>query len=81
VLLLAWNGAFKKTIVAYSNVKELKSNINTLDQSSQKKQQLQNEISQLNSVLGIGKDKLKTEAVFEELVNLCKEIDDRLDVP
>lgn len=75
ILLLAWNGAFKKTIVAYSNVRELKNNLNSMEQNSQKKQQLQIEISQLNSVLGIGEDKMKTEAVFEELVKLCKAIE------
>jgi Tfp pilus assembly protein PilO len=76
VLLLAWNGAFKKTIVAYSDVRELKNSINSLEQNSIQKQQLQSEISQLNSVLGIGEDKMKTEANFEELVNLCETIED-----
>jgi dGTP triphosphohydrolase len=75
VSILAWNGAFKKTIVVYRNVRELENNLNSLEQNSQKKQQLQNEISQLNSVLGIGEDKMKTEAVFEELVKLCKAIE------
>ena len=74
VLLLAWNGAFKKTIVAYSDVRE--NSINSLEQNSIQKQQLQSEISQLNSVLGIGEDKMKTEANFEELVNLCETIED-----
>lgn len=75
VLLLAWNGAFKKTIVTYSNFRELTNSINSMEQNSQKKQLLLNEINQLNSVLGIGKEKMKTEAVFEELVNLCKSIE------
>jgi dGTP triphosphohydrolase len=75
VLLFAWNIAFKKTIVAYSDVRELHNNINSLEQDAQQKAQLQGEINQLNSILGISEEKMKTEEVFEELVTLCKEIE------
>lgn len=74
VLLLAWNGAFRKTIVAYNNVRELKNSINSMEQNSLKIREMQDQIIQLNSVLGIGENKMKTEAVFEELVSLCKVI-------
>ncbi len=75
LLLLAWNGAFKKTVIEYSNVQELKNSISSMEQNSAKKQEMQNQIIQLNSVLGIGENKMKTEAVFEELVSLCKIIE------
>lgn len=75
ILLLAWNGAIKKTIAAYNLMSELKSSINSMEQNLLKKRQMKSEIDQLNSILGIGVKKKKTEAVFEELVSLCKTIE------
>lgn len=74
ICLLAWNGAFKKTIAAYSDVKLLKSSKGMMDQNSSRKLQLQNEIGQLNSVLAIGENKMLTESVFEELATICESI-------
>ena len=74
ICLLAWNGAFKKTIAAYRNVQLLKNSRTMMDQNSLKKRKLQNEIDQLNSVLAIGEKKMQTESVFEELVTTCKSI-------
>lgn len=74
ICLLAWNGAFKKTINTYYEVRLLQDSKNLITQNSIMKQQLTNEIGQLNSVLAIGKNKINTESVFEELVTLCESI-------
>ena len=74
ICLLAWNGAFKKTIAVYRDVQTLKNSRAMMDQNSLKKQKLQNEIDELNSVLAIGEKKMQTESVFEELVTTCKSI-------
>jgi len=74
ICLLAWNGAFKKTITTYSDVQLLRNSKSLMDQSSLRKQQLTSEINQLNSVLAIGENKIQTESVFEELVTTCESI-------
>lgn len=75
ILFLAWNGAFKKTILAFRNVRELENNINSIAENSSRKMQLLSEIGQLNSVLGIGGDTIQAETIFEELVVISKEIE------
>ncbi|HLN74520.1 MAG TPA: hypothetical protein VK205_14605 [Prolixibacteraceae bacterium] len=75
LLFLAWNMAIKKTIVAFKNVRELNNNITSIEQKSLHKNQLLDQIGQLNNVLGIGENKIQTESIFEELVNICKAID------
>ena len=74
ICLLAWNGAFKKTIGAYRDVQILKNNTAMMNQNCLKRQKLQKEIDELNSVLAIGGEKLQTELIFEELVSICKSI-------
>jgi hypothetical protein len=74
ICLLAWNGAFKKTITTYNDVQLLRNSKSQMDQSSLRKQQLVDEINQFNSVLAIGENKIQTESVFEELVTICESI-------
>lgn len=72
ICLLAWNGAFKKTIALYGDVQVLRNSKNLMDQNSSKKLQLENEIDRLNSVLAIGENKMQTELVFKELVSVSE---------
>lgn len=72
--LLAWNVAFKKTITTYKEVLELQNSKNIIEQNTIRKQQVNTEINQLNSILAIGKNKISTESVFEKLVSLSESV-------
>jgi len=76
ICLLAWNGAFKKTIASYRDVQVLRNSKSLMDQNSSKKRQLINEIDRLNSVLAIGENNMQTELIFKELVSICELIGD-----
>lgn len=71
VCMLAWNWAFKKTITEYNDALLFQDSKNLMAQNLIHKQQLLSEINQLNSVLAIGKNKIHTESVFDELVTVC----------
>ncbi len=73
ILLLSWNGAFKLTLREYHTIRQLQISNYSLDGLIIKKQELLNEVTQLNAVLGISDNNNQTELVFEELVNTCKE--------
>lgn len=72
--LLAWNGAFKKTWRTYNEVQLLRDSKNLVVQNTAKKQQIINEINKLNAVLAIGKNKIVSESVFEDLVQVCESV-------
>lgn len=75
IMIIAWEATFRKTILAYREVTQLRDGLKTVEQMIAEKQRIEAEIEIINAVLGIRDNSLLSEQLFEELERLSDKYD------
>ncbi len=75
MIIVAWEAAFRKTILAYQEVKQHKNILKTEEQLIVEKRRIESDIEMINTVLGISENSLPSEQLFEEIERLSDKYD------
>ncbi len=76
ISLLAWNGAFRKTIKLHKQINQLEEGLSSAAAITTQKQKIKSETERLNRILGISDSIITTEQIFDELIEISDSIGD-----